>query len=86
MVESIVLMNHGIIPVYSTNESDINAYRRGVMSFYETGDYSPYADYFLNRQIRRINGLSRGTDVKFELEPERKIDPPKPAFSRKLSM
>jgi len=29
MVESIVLMNHGIIPVYSTKETDINAYRRG---------------------------------------------------------
>jgi len=85
MVESIVLMNHGIIPVYSTKEADINAYRRGVMSFYETGDYGSYADYFLNRQIRRINDLSHGTDITFELESERETSPPKPAFYRKLS-
>jgi len=86
MVESIVLMNDGIIPVYSTNEADINAYRRGVMSFYETGDYALYADYFLNRQIRRINGLSTRPEERYELEPERKIHPPKQAFSRKLRM
>jgi len=55
-----------------------------LIRFYEKEDYTPYADYFLNRQIRRINGLSRGTDIKFELEPEKKIDPPKPALSRKM--
>jgi len=75
MVESIVLMNNGIIPVYSTKDADINAYRRGVMSFYETGDYTLYADYFLNNQIRRVNDLSRGTDVKFDLEANREIKP-----------
>ncbi len=57
MIESIALMNTGIIPVYSAKDSDILNYRRGLIAFYETEDYSPYADYFLNRQIERIKEL-----------------------------
>lgn len=57
MVESIVLMNADIIPVYSAKDSDMLSYRRGLIAFYETEDYSKYADYFLNRQIERIEEI-----------------------------
>lgn len=57
MIESIVLMNADIIPVYSSKDSDILNYRKGLISFYETGDYTQYADYFLNRQIERIEAI-----------------------------
>ena len=58
MVESIVMMNADIIPVHSSRDSDILNYRRGLVHFYETGDYSQYADYFLNKQIERINDIA----------------------------
>lgn len=57
MIESIVLMNADIIPVYSSKDSDILNYRKGLISFYETGDYTQYADYFLNRQMERNEGI-----------------------------
>lgn len=57
MIESIALMNAGIIPVYSSKDSDILNYRRGLIAFYETEDYNLYADYFLNRQIERIKEI-----------------------------
>lgn len=57
MIESIVLMNADVIPVYSAKDSDILAYRKGLIAFYETEDYSMYADYFLNRQIERIREI-----------------------------
>jgi Fic family protein len=57
MMESIVLMNAGIVPVYSAKDSDILNYRKGLIAFYETEDYNPYADYFLNRQIERIKEI-----------------------------
>lgn len=57
MIESIVLMNAGIIPVYSSKDSDILNYRKGLIAFYETEDYNLYADYFLNRQIERIKEI-----------------------------
>jgi Fic family protein len=59
MVESIVLMNNDIIPVYSSKDSDILAYRKSLIHFYETKDYSEYAKYFLNRQKERINELDK---------------------------
>lgn len=58
LVESICLMNADIIPVYSANESDIVAYRKALVEFYETDNYKRYADYFLNRQIERINEIA----------------------------
>lgn len=58
LVESIALMNANIIPVYSTKDSDFLSYRRGLVEFYETGSYQSYADYFLNRQIDRINEIA----------------------------
>jgi Fic family protein len=57
IVESIVLMNNNIIPVYSTKEEDIVNYKKCLLYFYETNDYSEYKDYFLNRQIERINQI-----------------------------
>jgi Fic family protein len=54
MMESIVMMNAGIIPCYSSKDSDILAYRRGLVHFYETADYTQYADYFLNRLLQRL--------------------------------
>jgi len=67
MLESIILMNNDIIPVYSAKDEDLLDYRRGLVYFYETLDYSLYVDYFLNRQIRRINELSIKGDLKFKL-------------------
>ena len=57
MIESIALMNAGIIPVYSAKDSDILNYRKGLIAFYETENYNEYADYFLNRQVERIKEI-----------------------------
>lgn len=57
MIESITLMNADIIPVYSAKDPDILNYRKGLIAFYETEDYSKYADYFLNRQVERIKEI-----------------------------
>jgi len=57
MIESVVLMNAGIIPVYSAKDADILKYRKALIAFYETEDYSNYADYFLDRQIERIKEI-----------------------------
>ena len=57
MVESIALMNADIIPVYSSKDADILNYRKGLIAFYETGDYSFYAGYFLDKQVERIKGI-----------------------------
>ena len=57
MVESIALMNADIIPVYSSKDADILNYRKGLIAFYETGDYSFYAGYFLDKQVERIKEI-----------------------------
>ena len=57
MIESIALMNAGIIPMYSAKDSDILNYRKGLIAFYETENYNEYADYFLNRQVERIKEI-----------------------------
>ena len=57
MMESIALMNANIIPVYSSRDADILNYRKGLIAVYETGNYSPYADYFLNKQVERIKEI-----------------------------
>lgn len=57
MLESIALMNADIIPVYSAKDADILNYRKGLIAFYETEDYTIYSDYFLNRQIERIKEI-----------------------------
>ncbi|GHV72540.1 cell division protein [Bacteroidia bacterium] len=58
LVESIVMMNANIIPVYSAKDEDILNYRKGILHFYETGDYSQYANYFLDRQLSRLQDVS----------------------------
>lgn len=73
MLESIVLMNDNIIPVYSSKDEDLLNYRKGLIHFYETEDYSLYADYFLNRQIERINETSTKMDVKFDLRTNTEV-------------
>lgn len=57
MVESIVMMNAGLIPVYSSKDSDLLNYRKGLVSFYESENYNSYTDFFLDRQLSRINAL-----------------------------
>lgn len=58
MMESICMMNADIIPVYSSSDADIINYRKSLVDFYETGDYTKYSDYFLNRQVERINEIA----------------------------
>lgn len=58
MMESIVMMNDGIVPVYSAKDADILHYRRGLMHFYETGDYVWYADYVLHRLQERLEAIT----------------------------
>jgi Fic family protein len=86
LTESIVMMNNRLIPVYSTQETDILNYRKGLMQFYETQDYNLYIDYFLNRQIQRINELSLKTDISFDLKNIAEIKPGNKAGQRKLKM
>ena len=57
MIESVALINADIIPVYSAKDADILKYRKALFAFYETEDYSNYADYFLDRQIERIKEI-----------------------------
>ncbi|MDR3272081.1 MAG: Fic family protein [Flavobacteriaceae bacterium] len=71
-VESIVLMNNNLVPVYSINEEDIQKYRKAIISFYETHDYNLYADYFLTRQIERINEISLTGEEIFDLNTNQK--------------
>lgn len=58
MIESIALMNDNIIPVYSAKDADILNYRKALIAYYETGDYSKYVSYFLDRQIARIKEIT----------------------------
>lgn len=75
VLESIVLMNADIIPVYSSKDEDLINYRTGLIHFYETQDYTQYADYFLNRQITRINDMSPSKATTFDLVNNRVIEP-----------
>lgn len=75
VLESIVLMNADIIPVYSSKDEDLINYRTGLIHFYETQDYTQYADYFLNRQIARINDMSPSKATTFDLVNNRVIEP-----------
>ena len=57
MLKSVVMMNADLIPVYSAKDADILHYRRGLIAFYETGDYTQYADYFLGRLKERVEEI-----------------------------
>lgn len=73
MLESIILMNNDIIPIYSVKDEDVLNYRKSILHFYETEDYSLYTTYLLNRQIERINEVSLKADVKFDLATNKEI-------------
>lgn len=73
MMEGIAMMNADLIPVYSSQEKDIIQYKDALLSFYETEDYSKYADYFLDKQIERINMLSLDNEPKFDLKNGRVV-------------
>ena len=51
------MMNADLIPVYSAKDADILHYRRGLIAFYETGDYTQYTDYFLGRLEERLKEI-----------------------------
>ena len=57
MLKSVVMMNADLIPVYSAKDADILHYRRGLIAFYETGDYTQYADYFWGRLKERLEEI-----------------------------
>ena len=57
MLKSVVMMNADLIPVYSAKDADILHYRRGLIAFYETGDYTQYADYFVGRLKERLEEI-----------------------------
>ena len=57
MLKSVVMMNADLTPVYSAKDADILHYRRGLIAFYETGDYTQYADYFLGRLKERLEEI-----------------------------
>lgn len=66
-IESLVLTQNNIVPVYSTKDEDFVRYRDGLLKFYETKDYSKYADYFLDKQIDRINKIPPDSSTKYDL-------------------
>ena len=61
-------MNNNLILVYSSSEIDIINYRKGIIMYYETGNYTFYKDYFLNKQISRILELMPGNEKGSEKE------------------
>lgn len=54
LLESIVLMNADIVPIFSTNEEDFKEYRKVLLHFYETDDYSLYTDYILEQKQKYL--------------------------------
>lgn len=54
LVEAIELMVAGFVPCYSALPTDVIAYRNAIIHYYETEDYSEYADYFLSKLEGRI--------------------------------
>lgn len=64
LIESIVLMQNDLVPVFSSQPEDILDYRKAIISFYETGDYQLYADFVLNKHIERIKNISVDSDRK----------------------
>jgi len=75
LIEGIVLMSHDIIPTYSGQDEDINRYKSAIIQFYEYQEYTRYVDYFLNRQIQRINEVSTDAEIKFDLETNKEVPP-----------
>ncbi len=63
LLESIVLMNNNLIPVYSRKDQDIKKYLRTLLAFYEHDNYTPYVEYFLDRQLARISQLQMYQEI-----------------------
>ena len=53
LVEAITLMSANLVPCYSVIPADIITYRNAIIHFYETQDYSLYADFLLSRLASR---------------------------------
>ncbi|GJQ04869.1 cell division protein [Capnocytophaga canimorsus] len=59
MLESIVLMNADIVPIFSKHEEDFNTYRKSLVHFYQTGDYSKYVDYLLEQKLKYLQYFTK---------------------------
>lgn len=71
MVESIVLMNADIVPIFSINQNDFEKYKDGLLHFYETGNYSLYADYVLEQKLKYLQYFTK-EDLKEELNHQQR--------------
>lgn len=58
LVEAITLMSAGLVPCYSSAPADVIAYHNAIINFYETEDYTLYADYMLEKLANRAEALS----------------------------
>ena len=67
MLESIVLMNADIVPIFSVKEEDMEKYKDGILRFYETGDYEVYADFVLEQKLKYLQFFSK-EDLREEFE------------------
>lgn len=53
MIESIVLMKHNIVPLVAIQGEEIQKYRSSIIKFYESGDYSSYVQFFLEKKQKQ---------------------------------
>lgn len=58
LIESICLMNANVVPIVATKMEHINEYRKALISFYETENYSQYVDFFFKRKIEYLQIFS----------------------------
>lgn len=72
LIESIVLMQDNLVPVFSSKGEDILKYREAIVNFYETGKYNLYADFVLSKHIERIKSISQNMDDLEKKKPETK--------------
>lgn len=71
LLESIVLMNADIVPIFSHKEEDFKTYRKSIVHFYETGNYSLYADYVLEQKLKYLQNFTK-EDLKEELNNQQR--------------
>jgi len=60
MIQTAALVKAGILPLFFS-DTLIDAYQRSTVRYYETGDYAPYAAFFLQNYaltMTRLEGLS----------------------------
>ncbi len=68
LIESIVLLENDLIPIYSTKDKDILEYRNALVKFYETKNYTQYSNYFLDKHLERINKVSLKNEPYWQFE------------------